>query len=79
MFRQPWPGFDPELAKEDLAEIPVQVNGKLRGHLQAPFGTGKDELEQLAAANEKVKSFLAGKHIIRVVVVPDRLVNFVVK
>jgi leucyl-tRNA synthetase len=79
VFRQPWPGFDPELAKEDLAEIPVQVNGKLRGHLQAPFGTGKDELERLAAANEKVKSFLTGKHIIKVVVVPDRLVNFVVK
>jgi leucyl-tRNA synthetase len=79
VFRQPWPGFDPELAKEDLAEIPVQVNGKLRGHLQVGFGTAKEELERLAASNEKVKLFLEGKHIVKVVVVPDRLVNFVVK
>jgi leucyl-tRNA synthetase len=79
VFRQPWPSFDPALAKEDLAEIPVQVNGKLRGHLHAAFGTAKEELERLAAANEKVKSFLEGKHIVKVVVVPDRLVNFVVK
>jgi leucyl-tRNA synthetase len=79
VFRQPWPGFDPALAKEDLAEIPVQVNGKLRGHLHVAFGTAKEELERLAAANEKVKSFLEGKHIVKVVVVPDRLVNFVVK
>jgi leucyl-tRNA synthetase len=79
VFRQPWPGFDPELAKEEMAEIPVQVNGKLRGHLKAPFGAPKAELERLASENEKVKSFLEGKHIIKVVVVPDRLVNFVVK
>jgi len=79
VFRQPWPDFDPELAKEDLAEIPVQVNGKLRGHLRVAFGTGREELERLAAAHEKVKPFLEGKHIVKVVVVPDRLANFVVK
>ncbi len=79
VFRQSWPTFDPELAKEDLAEIPVQVNGKVRGHIHAPFGTAKDELEHLALDNEKVKSFLAGKQIVKVVIVPDRLVNIVVK
>ena len=78
-FRQPWPNFDPELAKEDLAEIPVQVNGKLRGHLHVPFGTQKDELESLALANDKVQSFVQGKQIIKIVVVPDRLVNIVVR
>ncbi len=39
VFRQPWPAFDPELAKEDEAEIVVQVNGKVRGRVFAPFGT----------------------------------------
>jgi leucyl-tRNA synthetase len=79
VFRQPWPPFDPDLAKEDLVEIPVQVNGKLRGHIQAPFGTSRDDLEKMAMANERVKSFLEGKSIVKVVVVPDRLVNIVVK
>lgn len=79
IFRENWPAFDPELAKEDLAEIPVQVNGKLRAHIRAPFGTSKDELQRLALANEKVKQFSDGKQLAKVVVVPDRLVNVVVK
>ncbi len=79
VFRQPWPNFDPEQAKEELAEIPVQVNGKLRGHLRVAFGTAREELQRLAAELEKVKPFLEGKHLVKVVVVPDRLVNFVVK
>jgi leucyl-tRNA synthetase len=82
-FRHPWPGFDPELAKEDLAEIPVQVNGKLRGHIQVPFGTSGAEMERIALASEKVQPFIsgnqAGKQIVKVIVVPDRLVNIVVK
>jgi leucyl-tRNA synthetase len=79
VFRQPWPPFDPELAKEDLAEIPVQVNGKLRGHIQASFGSSRQELERMARNNEKVASFLRGKQVVKAVVVPDRLVNLVVK
>ena len=79
VFRQPWPGFDPELAKEDLLEIPVQVNGKLRAHLRVPLETSRSELERLALENEKTKPFLAGKQIVKVVIVPDRLVNIVVR
>ncbi|MBV8866704.1 MAG: class I tRNA ligase family protein, partial [Acidobacteriaceae bacterium] len=79
VFRQPWPKFDPELAKEDLLEIPVQVNGKLRAHLHVPLGTSRGELERLALENEKTKPFLVGKQILKVIVVPDRLVNIVVR
>ena len=79
VFRQPWPKFDAELAKESLVEIPVQVNGKVRGHINVPLGTPKDELERLAKENEKVKPLLKGKQILKVVIVPDRLVNIVVK
>ncbi len=79
VFRHEWPKFDPELAKEELAEIPVQVNGKLRGHLHVSFGTPRDELQRLALENEKVKPFVEGKQLVKVIVVPDRLVNLVVK
>ncbi|MBV8905440.1 MAG: leucine--tRNA ligase [Acidobacteriia bacterium] len=77
IFRQPWPSFDPFLARVDLVEIPVQVNGKLRGHIHARLGASKDELERLAEENEKVKTFLEGKQVVKVIIVPDRLVNIV--
>jgi leucyl-tRNA synthetase len=79
VFRQPWPAFDPELAKDDEAEIVVQVNGKLRGRFSAPFGTPAAELESRARADEKVQPFLAGKQVVKVVAVPDKLVNIVVR
>jgi leucyl-tRNA synthetase len=79
VFTQPWPGFDENLAKEEGLEIPVQVNGKLRGRIAVPHGTPKDEQERLALADEKVKAHLDGKQIVKVVVVPDKLVNIVVK
>jgi leucyl-tRNA synthetase len=79
VFREMWPRYDAELAKEDLAEIPVQVNGRLRAHLHVTPGTVKQELERLALKEEKVRPFLEGKDIIKVIVLPDRLVNVVVK
>jgi leucyl-tRNA synthetase len=79
VFRQPWPAFDAELAKEDLAEIVVQVNGKLRSRIHVPFGTPKEELESLALADEKVRPYLTGKQVVKVITVPDKLVNVVVK
>jgi len=79
VFRQTWPVFDLVLAKEDEAEIVVQVNGKLRSRMAAPFGTSKEVLEAMAMADEKVKPFLEGKQIVKVITVPDKLVNIVVK
>ena len=79
MFRQAWPSFDPELAKEDGAEVVVQVNGKLRARVFAPFGASKAELEARALGDDKVKALLEGKQVVKTIVVPDKLVNFVVK
>ncbi len=79
LIRQPWPAVDAELAKEDGAEIPIQVNGKLRSKIVAPFGIAKDELERLVLADEKVKANLTGKQVVKLVIVPDKLVNIVVK
>jgi leucyl-tRNA synthetase len=78
-FRETWPAFDPELAKEDLAEVVLQVNGKLRSKIQVPFGTPESKLRELALSNEKVQPFIAGKQVVRVIVVPDKLVNIVVR
>jgi leucyl-tRNA synthetase len=78
-FREPWPKFDPELAREDLAEIVVQVNGKLRAHLSVPFGTPEEGLKKLALAHEKVRPFIEGKQVVKVIALLDKLVNIVVK
>ncbi|HXP83152.1 MAG TPA: leucine--tRNA ligase [Bryobacteraceae bacterium] len=79
VFRQPWPASDPALAQEDLAEVVLQVNGKVRGHLHVPFGTSKAALEELALADSKAQPFLTGKQVVKIIVVPDKLVNVVVK
>jgi leucyl-tRNA synthetase len=79
VFRQPWPAYDEALAKEDAADIVLQVNGKVRGRLSVPFGTSEDELKKLALADPKVQPFLEGKQVVKVIVVPDKLVNIVVK
>jgi leucyl-tRNA synthetase len=79
VFRQMWPSYDADLAREDLIEIPVQVNGKLRAHLKVAPGTAKQELERLALKQEKVTPFIEDKDILKIIILPDRLVNVVVK
>jgi leucyl-tRNA synthetase len=79
VFKQEWPAYDAALAKDAEAEIVVQVNGKLRAHLSVPFGTSKDVLRERALAEPKVQPFVNGKQVVNVIVVPDKLVNIVVK
>ena len=74
-----WPEFDEKLAKEDLVTIAIQVNGKLRGNLQLPEETDDKTLKTEASKVDGVKRHLEGKNIIKKIVVPGRLVNFVVK
>jgi leucyl-tRNA synthetase len=79
VFKQSWPVYDPELAKEDEAEIVVQVNGKVRSRVFAAFGMPEHRLESLAMADEKVQPFTTGKQVVKVIIVPDKLVNIVVR
>jgi leucyl-tRNA synthetase len=79
ILRQPWPAFDPELAKEEELEIPVQVNGKLRAVVHLPLEAGSDAMQQAALAEPKVQAAISGKQILKVVVVPGKLINIVVK
>jgi leucyl-tRNA synthetase len=76
---EPWPKYDPDLAKADEVEVPVQINGKVRARITVPAGTDNATLEKLALADERVKALLEGKAV-RKVIVPPRggLVNIVV-
>jgi leucyl-tRNA synthetase len=76
---EPWPTFDPEAIREDNVEVPVQVNGKLRARVTVALGLGAAETEQAARADARVAELLAGQTVVKVVVVPGRMVNFVVK
>jgi leucyl-tRNA synthetase len=77
IFRQPWPEADPEaLAAEEL-EIPVQVDGKLRARLLVSPETSEEELRERALADPRVARHLVERTVVRVVVVPRRLVNIV--
>ncbi|HTB93816.1 MAG TPA: leucine--tRNA ligase [Candidatus Sulfotelmatobacter sp.] len=73
-----WPAINEELAKEDEVEIPVQVNGKLRGRVKVAAGATQDEVMQLAAADAGVAGHLNGKAIRKVIFVADKMLNLVV-
>ncbi len=74
-----WPEWDEELVKESVLEIVLQVNGKVRAKIELPAGTSREETEKAAFENEKIKSYTEGKTIVKVIVVPDKLVNIVVR
>ena len=73
-----WPSANADLAKDDEVEVPVQVNGKLRGKLKVAAGTGQEELLKLALAEHVISQHLDGKRIVKVVYVSDKLLNLVV-
>ena len=75
---QPWPKFDPTLLVESEMEIPVQVNGKLRDVIKVPANADNAALEAAAKASEKVQSFITGKTVKKIIVVPKKLVNLIV-
>lgn len=74
-----WPTFDPSKLVEDEVEIVVQVLGKVRAKIKVAKDISKEDLEATALADEKVKEFIVGKDVIKVVVIPGKLVNIVVK
>ena len=74
----PWPAWDPEAVQAESVLIVVQVNGKLRSRITLPPGADEATVREAALRDERVRPFVAGKTIRKVVVVPDRLVNIVV-
>jgi leucyl-tRNA synthetase len=75
---QPWPKFDESLLIEETIELPVQINGKLRDRIVVPAAASAAEVETAALAGEKVKLFLEGRPVKKVIIIPRRLVNLVV-
>ena len=74
-----WPKFDETKLEEDTITIGVQVNGKLRGTIDVSRTASKEEVEEVAKNNENVKKFTDGLEIVKVIVVPNKIVNIVVK
>lgn len=75
---EPWPVFDPALTVSSVMEIPVQVNGKLRSKISVPTGSTEEACKQAALDDERIKELLAGKSIKKAIVVPGKLINFVI-
>ena len=78
-FEEEWPKYDEELTKDHTFNLVIQVNGKVRDMVSAQIGISKDDAEKLALESEKAKKFIDGKEIVKVIVVPNKLVNVVVK
>ena len=79
VYKAPWPEFDENVAAEDEITIAVQVNGKLRDTISVPAGSGDEALKAAAMASLKAAEHTKGKQVAKVVVVPGKLVNIVVK
>ena len=79
LLRYPWPKYDPALAKEDEITYAVQINGKLRSHVAVAAESPESVVRERVLADDKVKAAVEGKQIAKVIVVPGKLVNVVVK
>ncbi len=76
---EPWPTYDEALLVEDTVEIPIQFNGKLKAKIQVPNGLDKASLQAAAEADAAVQKLLQDKTVVKVIAVPGRMVNFVVR
>jgi leucyl-tRNA synthetase len=76
---EPWPAFDPDMAREPQVEIAVQVNGKVKTRMTISADAGEEQMKQIAMDDPKVKAGLKGKSVRKVICVPGRLVNIVAK
>ena len=79
VLRAPWPAFDPELAKESEMELPVQINGKLRTVVRLAADAGEPALREAALGDARVQAALEGKEFVKMIIVPGKLVNLVVR
>ena len=76
---EPWPTYDESKLVDDEVEIVVQVNGKVRSKVKVAKDASKEQLEEIAKEDEKVKELIEGKEIVKVITIPGKLVNIVVK
>lgn len=76
---EPWPEWEEQLTIDAETEVVLQINGKVRAKMVLPLDTDTEKLKQLALAHERIEELVAGKTLIKVIAVPNKLVNFVVR
>jgi len=74
----PWPDYDEMFTREDTIEMPIQINGRIRGRIIASVSAGKEDLENAALSDPKVRKYLEGSSVRKVIIVPKKLINIVV-
>jgi leucyl-tRNA synthetase len=74
-----WPEYDEELTKENVVTYAVSVNGKLRDKIDVDASTSKEDVERIALASEKIRNYTDGHEIVKIIVVPNNIVNIVIK
>jgi leucyl-tRNA synthetase len=79
VWEEPWPAPDPAMLQADTFELVCQVNGKVRDRVSAPTGASREALQELALSSRGVKAHVDGQQIVKVIVVPDKLVNVVAR
>ena len=79
LIREPFPEADPRWLVEDVIEVPVQINGKVRERLRVPAVISEDEIRELALASDRVQKFIADKQVIKFIYVPGKIVTIVAK
>ena len=79
VFKNGWPSYREEMLVTDTIVVPVQINGKLRNTIEMSRGLSEDEIKDLALKDEKVKQWIEGKDIRKWIILPEKLINIVVK
>jgi leucyl-tRNA synthetase len=79
LIKQRWPAYREDLAREEMIEVIIQLNGRVRGKTLVETGLAEDDLSERARNDERIKVLLAGRDIVKTIVVPNKIVNFVVK
>jgi leucyl-tRNA synthetase len=74
----PWPEFDETFTREDTIEMPIQINGRIRGRIIIPISASEEELNKAALSDPKVQKYLEGKTVRKIIFVPKKLINIVV-
>ncbi len=79
VYRQKWPAYREDLAREEQVEIVIQINGRVRGKVMVDEGLDQEQLRQRATSDPRIAPLIAGGHLVKVVVVPNKLVNIVLR
>ena len=78
VHHQPWPQYDPQALILDEVEMVIQISGKVKERIKVPLNTSREDLEQIALNNNKIMALTEDRKIIKIIVVPNKLINIVV-